>query len=58
MGYALTGAFVIGVAAYAGYRAASPQKYIIPNRHPESNDQSGNNIHVLTGDAITCCVSE
>ncbi|CAF1352420.1 unnamed protein product, partial [Didymodactylos carnosus] len=39
MGYALTGAFVIGLAAYAGYRAATPQKYLVTNRHPESNDQ-------------------
>ncbi|CAF1491030.1 unnamed protein product, partial [Didymodactylos carnosus] len=38
-GYALTGAFVIGLAAYAGYRAATPPKYLVTNRHPESNEQ-------------------
>ncbi|CAF0973493.1 unnamed protein product, partial [Didymodactylos carnosus] len=37
--YAIAAGFVIGVATWSGYRAASTQKYIIPNRHPESNDQ-------------------
>lgn len=38
--YALAACTVIGAAAYAGYKAAEPEKRQYPShRHPESNEQ-------------------
>ncbi|CAF4730034.1 unnamed protein product, partial [Rotaria socialis] len=38
--YSLTACSVVGIAAYIGYKAASPnQTYALKSRHPESNDQ-------------------
>ncbi len=39
-GYGLLTTFILGTAAYAGYRVAVPEKYSIKRyRHPELNDQ-------------------
>jgi len=38
--YGLLTTFILGTAAYAGYRVAVPEKYSIKRyRHPELNDQ-------------------
>ena len=38
--YGLVTTCILGTAVYAGYRVASPEKYLIKrHRHPELNDQ-------------------
>ena len=45
--FGLAACSIVGIAAYVGYKAASPNKtYPLQNRRPESNEQV-NNIDVL-----------
>lgn len=47
--YTLAACSVIGVAVYAGYRAAEPDKKQLSHHHrrPESNEQVGNEIRAV-----------